>query len=83
MAIRVVERQLETLQVNKTVFYVCKCGLWFKDILQAFACEDYTKRHHVTSAVIAKLAIASTYCQPFEHAPLTITEGRKQPKGNQ
>lgn len=75
------KKYLETREVNDKIFYVCKCGLWFRDMLQAFACEDYTKRHHVTSIVIARLAVASTYCQPSSHAPLIITEIRR-PQGD-
>jgi len=64
---------LETRHISGKTFYVCKCGLWYEDALQAFACEDYTKRHNVTSFTIARLAVASTYCQP-----LTIAEIRRK-----
>ena len=69
-----VRQNLETQKVNDKTFYVCKCGLWYKDPNQAYACENYCKGSSLTFSIITEFAVASTYRQPPTPTPLTATE---------
>lgn len=59
---------------NGEEVYVCECGLGYRDILIAYACEDYFEAHGIKSEDITKRAIYNSrsterYVRPVSLIP--------------
>lgn len=46
----------EEIHDGRTV-YICSCGLGYDDILIAYACDEYTRTHGISSEDIIKRAV--------------------------